>query len=237
MVVWVYAGGGHSELGIVPWLQAHFGQVTFLRRTPQISKPGPRLGVQTNVKVVGQTGSDLVSKIRNDLKKYWGVHNKEPRPQVILLLDDTDCAAPDDRDKALREAVVSSIDTSNLPSIVVALARPELEVWLLADWANTFEKNYRSCHVPMKRRLMEEGVNFNALEDFDCRCDTPTYRKLSETIADAFNMNCETSVRYSKSTDTPRLLIQANPINISEKCPRFKKFWLELNQCVKKTTD
>jgi len=68
VVVWVYAGGGQAELGIIPWLDRFFPGVRFERRTPQIRKPGPRPGIVTRHEVVGQTGTALDREIRTNSK-------------------------------------------------------------------------------------------------------------------------------------------------------------------------
>ena len=228
MVVWVYAGGGQAEIGIVPWLQRHFPKVSFQRRTPQIRKPGPRPGVITKSEVVGQTGKDLDKAIRNDLKSYWQKNSAD----VLLLLDDTDCEAPNVRDAALRTAVMNAVVEDEIPCLAVALALPELEVWLLADWQSTFQNKYRLCQTQMRKKLKDEGVDFDRLEEFDCRCGTTEYRKISVTIRDAFEVCCEGAPRYSKATDTPSLLMQAEPNTIASRCPNFKTFWNELNSCL-----
>ena len=231
MVVWIYAGGGQAELGIVPWLQRHFPGVNFVRRTPERRKPAPRPGVLSKKVVVGHTGKDLDLKIRRDLQTYW----QKNVANVLLLLDDTDCNPPKVRDTELRTTVLETIREEERPCLVVALAVPELEVWLLADWGNTFEKDYRQCHTQMRMKLVEEGVDFERLQEFDCRCNSTEYRKISETLRSAFEVCCGTSPGYSKDTDTRRLLLQTNPDTIASRCPEFKTFWNELKICLKNT--
>ena len=223
MVVWVYAGGGQAELGIIPWLQRHFPQITFERRMPQIRKPGPRPGGSVKPKVVGNTGSALDTEIRRNLQKYWGREVAD----ILLLVDDTDCAKPQERRASLNKVVVEAIP-SETPPILIALAVPELEVWLLADWENTFHKLYPQCQVPLRRSLQKEGVDFENLQGFDCFCDTPRYRKISEVLRNVFDVCCGPGPRYSKDTDTRRLLLEVNPEKVATHCPDFKVFWNEL---------
>jgi hypothetical protein len=222
--VWVYAGGGQAELGIVPWLERHFPAVTFQRKTPQFKKPGPRPGVAVQKEVVGQTGRALGSEIRSQLKRYWSAGPAD----LILVLDDTDCDLPEARANAHRLAVTESIPPDANPYVVIALAVQELEVWLLADWSQTFVLHHKRCYRELKNTLVQQGVDFNHPEQFDCKCGTQEYRKISEVLRDAFNHHCGERLRYSKDTDTRRLLMAARPEAISERCPHFKAFWNEL---------
>lgn len=220
VVVWVFAGGGEAELGIIPWLQRHFPDVRFERRTPQVRNPGPRPGGAVRPVVVGNTGAKLGSEIRSNLTTHWKVGSAD----VLLLLDDTDCSPPDRRDSALRAAIAESIPEPEIPPIAVALAVPELEVWLLADWANTFQRDRPACCHEMRRRLKADGVDFERPEAFDCRC-TAEYRKISETIRNAYEVCCGPGPRYSKDTDTRRLLSEVDPETVARRCPHFKSFW------------
>lgn len=232
LVVWVYAGGGQAEMAIVPWLETQFQGVDFKRRTPQIRKPGPKPGSIAKAQVIGKTGKDLNSEIKRDLEKYWA----KDAANVLLLLDDTDCENPIERRQSLQKVVTEAIAEQDIPCVAVALAVPELEVWLLADWGNTFQKGYPKCQHPMRRKLVEDGVDFDRLQEFDCRCDTAEYRKISETIRNAFEVCCGPGPRYSKDTDTSRLLLQTDPNIVTRKCPDFKLFWNELKSCLAKAS-
>jgi hypothetical protein len=166
--------------------------------------------------------------LRQNLQQHW----TKDAAQAALLLDDTDCESPEQRERSLRRAVEEALKPEK-PCTAVALAVPELEVWLLADWKNAFEKTYPSCQAAMRRRLTGEGVNFRRLEEFDCRCDTPDYRKISETLRFALEVCCGNAPGYSKATDTPRLLMQIDPDQVAARCPHFKAFWNELKSCLK----
>ena len=88
----------------------------------------------------------------------------------------------------------------------------------------------------MRRALVAEGVDFQDLENFDCRCGTTEYRKISETLRSAFLVCCGTSPGYSKDTDTRRLLMQADPQGVAKRCPHFKAFWHKLTTCMKQAS-
>jgi hypothetical protein len=113
----------------------------------------------------------------------------------------------------------------------VPLAVPEIEVWLIADWNNTLAKE-RGCNRVLMRKMLEvQQIDFEQPEQFDCYCGTAMYRKISFVLQDAHNMHCG-NTRYSKDTDTRRLLRQVDPKVLVERCPHFKRFWVELNRCL-----
>ena len=198
---------------------------------PQKIKPGSRPGVSTHKVVVGNTGIALATSIKLNLAEHW----KKGSADVLLLLDDTDCNKPIVRRESLQQAVNDGVAVDDLPCIAIALAVLELEVWLLADWQNAFAKNYGGFQVQMRDELKKEGVDFTNLESFNCRCkkdEGEKYRKISETLKEAFGEFCGTSPGYSKGTDTSRLLMQVDPAVVAQNCPHFKTFWIELKSCI-----
>ena len=223
MVVWVYAGGGDAEVGgFVPFLQQHLNCV-FERRTPR-PKPGPRPGVSI---YHGLTGTSFIAEMRLDLQKYW-----DGTAGAILVLDDTDQNAPAEHETLLRQAVIEilrpeggAVSTDTLP-IVIALAVPELEMWLLADWDNTFKKAFKSCYGAVQHELSSVNkVDFSAPENFSVFNEAGEYQKISQIIKDLIWHKSGKAVRYSKATDTPRLLQIIDPNIVKGKCPYFRSFW------------
>lgn len=221
--MWVYAGGGEAEVGgFVPFLQRHL-RCTFERRTPR-PKPGPRPGV---IIYSGNTGRSFTKEIRDDLLRYW-----DGSAQAILVLDDADIEDPTSRIAAIEAAVTEALAAKGsapavpAPEISIALAVPELEIWLLADWENTFKMAFGNCHSAVRHTLSTEwGVDFSHPENFRVIDADGQYRKISVIIQEVIRLKCETNPKYSKATDTPRLLLQSNPAAISRKCPYFRRFW------------
>lgn len=233
MVVWVYAGGGQAEFGLVPFFQRHFLGVTFERRTPQRQKPGPRPGV---IVPYGATGKYFQQILEEQVAAYW-VANVD----VILVFDDLDCDDAAAKTKSLRSSVQRGLEkaaaergVASIPKeIIVGFAVPEIESWIIADWRNTFEVRHNSCHTALKHTLSGEGVNFANVEAFDCRCGSPdTYRKISVVLQNAFNEACSRTIRYSKDTDTQALLTLADAAGIVRACPKFAAFWRTLQAAV-----
>jgi hypothetical protein len=222
VVVWVYAGGGEAEVdGFFPFLQRHFINCSFARRTPR-RPPGPRKGSSL---YSGLTGRSLLDEIRKDILDYW-----DGTPGAILLMDDTDQRVPNNHAALLRavatEALKEKAATGAAQPIIVALAVPELETWLLADWDNTFKKEFSQCAAAVQHELATtHKVDFSKPESFATSDDQGVYRKMSEILMDTINLKCTLRLNYSKATDTPRLLMRADPNVIKGKCPYFAEFW------------
>lgn len=240
MVVWVYAGGGYAEAdGIVPLLQQHFPSQNFARRTPAHRKPGPRLGAIASSdrgarRYAGNTGKSLLEEIKDDLKRFWQANGPA---DLILVLDDSDCDPdPDGRLETFEQTVRDGLTdagcaTENRPPIIPALAIPELETWLLGDWEQTFAREFPSCHRRLQQALSTKGLRTAAPESFNCRPSENVYIKLSEDVLlPALAQECE--VRFSKATDTPKLLLRIRPGEVKNRCPYFRKWWVSLeNYC------
>ncbi len=240
MVVWVYAGGGYAEAdGIVPLLQQHFPSQNFARRTPAHRKPGPRPGAIASSdrgarRYAGNTGKSLLEEIKDDLKRYWPVNGPA---DLILVLDDSDCdPEPDTRlgafELMVREGLMDAGCTlENHPPIIPALAIPELETWLLGDWEQTFAREFPACQKSLQQVLSRKGVKTAAPESFNCRPSPEVYIKLSEDVLLPALEEC-CLVRFSKATDTPKLLLRIRPEEVKKRCPYFRKWWVLLeNYC------
>jgi hypothetical protein len=232
--VWVYAGGGYAEAeGIVPLLKKHFAEVTFQRRTPAHRRPGPRpdVGIGTTTRgaraYAGNTGASFQREIKENLTQYW--HEDGPA-DVIVVIDDSDCNPPDALLETFQKTVMDSLNalgTNSLPPVVTGLAVPEIEVWLLGDWEMTFAKEYPRCEKSLQQELVRRGVKTSEPEAFDCRPDAQTYTKLSSDILlPALEEIC--AVRFSKASDTPKLLLRIRPEIVKTRCAYFRQFWVQL---------
>ncbi|WP_395139649.1 DUF4276 family protein [Armatimonas sp.] len=240
MVVWVYAGGGYAEASsIVPLLQQHFTGASFQRRTPAFRKPGPRPDVTASTERVarrfaGNTGKDLLNEIKGDLTRFWQTNGPA---DLILVLDDSDCDPdPDGRLGIFEQTVRDGLNDAgcaveNHPPIIPALAIPELETWLLGDWEQTFAREFPNCHRRLQQALSAKGLRTADPESFNCRPEGGEYIKLSEDVLlPALAQECE--VRFSKATDTPKLLLRIRPEEVKKRCPYFRKYWVSLeNYC------
>jgi hypothetical protein len=232
LVVWVYAGGGYAEAeGIVPLLKKHFADVTFQRRTPAHRRPGPRpsvveaRGART---YAGNTGVSFQKEIQENLK-YWF---EDGPADLIIVLDDSDCNPPDAILEGFEKTVTDSLNAMSaepLPPIVAGLAVPELEVWLLGDWEMTFGKAYPLCEKSLQQELVRRGVYTSEPEKFVCRPNQQTYIKLSsDVLLPAIEKIC--AIRFSKATDTPKLLLQIRPQTVKARCGYFRQLWGQLEK-------
>ncbi len=97
MVIWLFAGGGESELGeregdikgIVCFFEKHFSDFNFERITPVRNKRTPdRVKSNSAIDALGKTGEAFAKQIKaklDDKIKY------SYPPDAILIVDDLDC--------------------------------------------------------------------------------------------------------------------------------------------------
>ena len=238
MVVWVFAGGGESEIrGLIPLLAGQYLAHRFVRKSPVRPKPGPRPEsgrAQNRSRRArsghGRTGKSLASQLSMFLSKSL---KERENCDLILVLDDLDCHNPEDRREVFECAIHSVEDAAHLQSYI-CFASPEIEAWIVADWGNSIAKDgdFRQCHQRMRHWLStEKSVPFDRPEEFSsldpergsCR------DKLSDVLVES-SIQCSARARYSKGTHTPRFLRQISPEVVSRKCPHFRALHNRLSQ-------
>lgn len=233
--LWVYAGGGYAEVnGLLPFLMQRLPKFNVQRRTPALRRPGPRppTGKEAHPpakQYQGNTGTDLIKEVKEDIINHW-----DKTANLVLLLDDTDCDIQTEKRIGDLEAVVTDTlikkhgyTEETLPKIVVGLAAPELEAWILADWESTFKSKFGQCHSGLRYCLSSKHrITLEAPETFDCKDNEGKYKKISVCIIEAVQECCKTT--FSKNTDTARLLLSAKPDEIGKRCPHFRRFWVVL---------
>lgn len=117
MVVWVFAGGGVSEMtALVPFLYKHFSGCSFERKTPYRKKPGPKLGKPKARSSLGKTGKSLAEQIKSEL----AIALKSGFSDLILVIDDLDCNDAKTREKIFLDAIDSIPGTTEIVKQVVS---------------------------------------------------------------------------------------------------------------------
>lgn len=149
MIVWVFAGGGESEIsGLFPYLRNTFPNCQFELCTPIKSKPGakPRLG---KASPQGYTGKSLLGEIK---KRLRGKLNFKDSCELIAIFDDLDYPSTTNNILDFAEQKHQEFenflkqirqDYPELQTIkhVIGFAKPELESWVIADWDRTVGKD------------------------------------------------------------------------------------------------
>jgi len=221
VVVWVFAGGGESEVrGLIPFLQRNYTQHQFERKSPVRLKPGPKPTVQPGY---GLTGKGLVAQLTRILQAALST---DDRCDLLLVIDDLDCHAPSERRAKLNEAIDGMTKARTIER-VIGFAAPEVEAWLIADWEQTIaqDADFRGCHAAMRRWMStEKQVRFSTPEifsEYDPNKDACA-EKLSDILIEAAEHHCTRSA-YSKAIHTPRLLEQLSAQVVSRKCPLFRE--------------
>lgn len=228
MVVWVFAGGGESEVrGLIPFLQRNYSQHQFERKSPVRLKPGPKPTVQPGY---GLTGKGLVAQLARILQAALATGDL---CDLLLVIDDLDCHDPATRKVKLHEAVDSVAEARNIERMI-SFAAPEVEAWLIADWEQTVaqDADFRGCHTAMRQWMSKEKhVRFRTPETFseyDPNKDA-CVEKLSDILIEAAELHC-TRNAYSKAIHTPRLLERLSAHVVSRKCPLFCEIDHRLNE-------
>lgn len=231
MVVWVFAGGGDSEIrGLIPLLKEQFPTHTFVRKSPVKQKPRPRPFEETEQSrsiraraAHGRTGKGLANQLKSFLSSALRTGEK---CDLVLVLDDLDCHDPDAQRELFRKAIDSVNGATDLQSYV-GFASPEVEAWIIADWGNTIAKDadFRGSQQKVRHWLSTRGaVPFERPEEFsslDPKGDS-CLEKLSDTIVKS-SLQCAARARFSKGIHTPRFLKQISPEVVSGKCPLFRE--------------
>jgi hypothetical protein len=228
VVVWVFAGGGESEVrGLIPFLEENYGEHTFQRKSPIRRKPSPRPSAEPGYGRTGKSLADQIGKLLSESLKGQEDCN------LVLVIDDLDCHDPNARQQ-LFSAAVGQVGEASEISYFVGFASPEIEAWIVADWGNTVAKDpdFRGCHQEMQHWLStQRSVHFDDPETFS-HYDPDRkacHDKLSEAIVDS-SIECCERVRYSKATHTARFLRQLSTDVVSQKCPQFRKLHARLSQ-------
>ena len=229
MVVWLFAGGGESEVyGLIPqFLEKHFSNCKFERKTPIYKKPAGKRkpGVSYGY---GKTGKSLAVQIKERLQTAL---DNEEACDLILVIDDLDCRNKNKQAQMFLEAIDTVQNAATIKRLI-GFAAPELEAWLIADWDNTVAKHvdFRQSQKSMRWWLShEKNIQFDAPESFseydserDCCQD-----KLSEALIES-TQKYKCKEIFSKGEHTPLLLGQIDANVVSNKCPLFNELYKAL---------
>ncbi|WP_227789000.1 DUF4276 family protein [Nodularia sp. LEGE 04288] len=231
MVVWVFAGGGESEVrGLIPFLEKNFPGCQFERKTPVRNKPG---GKSNKEHSYGKTGQSLIEQIKIELPialKY-----QPNKCNLILVFDDLDCRNPIEQEEKILAAILSISESINIKTFV-GFASPELEAWIIADWSNSVAKHpdFKGRHQRMCQWLStEKSIPFDTPESFseydserDCCLEKLSQALVDSSVLDEFDSR---STRFSKGLHTPALLGYIDPDVVQRKCPLFREMYNYLN--------
>lgn len=244
LVIWLFAGGGESELGeregnikgIVCFFEKHFPDFNFERITPVRNKRTPdRVKSNPAIDALGKTGEAFAKQIKTKLDdkiKY------SCPPDAILIVDDLDCCCNLER-KLLFNDTVNQAGNGVFKEVrrIIGFAAPELEAWIIADWDNTiakhidFRQSQRAMlgHRTMREWLRNNEIFFDTPETFSFydECKHSCRDKLSELLIESSRQ--ANQIVYSKAKHTPFLLFNyLNPDVVAGKCPVFRDFFTQL---------
>jgi hypothetical protein len=226
VVVWVFAGGGETEVaGLIKFLQKLFPNYLFTRYTPFDST---KKGAKPNRKsTFGVTGKSLIQSIQQYLPVAF--LNEKHKPNLILVIDDLDCGDLNHQRQQFLDCITNIDKTENIERYI-AFAAPEIESWIIADWDHTLAKaeKFKAKHQRMRHWLStQKKVPFDQPESFgeydhnkkSCK------DKLSNLLIEASSQEIEDQGKeYKKSEDSPELLLRIEKEILVQKCRIFGDF-------------
>lgn len=226
MVVWVFAGGGETEVaGLIKFLQKLFPNYLFTRYTPFDST---KKGAKPNKKsTLGASNISLIQAIQKYLPLAF--LNEKHKPDLILVIDDLDCGDLNHQREQFLDCITNIDKTKNIDRYI-AFAAPEIESWIIADWDHTLAKaeKFKAKHQRMRHWLStQKKVPFDQPESFgeynhnkkSCK------EKLSNLLIEASSQEIEDQGKeYKKSEDSPELLLRIEKEILVQKCPIFGDF-------------
>lgn len=222
MVIWVFAGGGESEIeGLLPFLSTSYSQHSFERKAPVRIKPGPKPPPKIQPGY-GLTGSSFTKQIGIILQNAF---TRGHSCDLLLIIDDLDCHAMLERQEHFQAAIDEISDADNIERLI-CFASPEIEAWIIADWQNTLaaDADFRQYHASMRHWLSTQAnVSFENPEDFSeyAPSKNACTEKLSNVLIAASKLHPDCTT-YSKSLHTPRFVKGISPDTVSQKCPLFR---------------
>lgn len=219
----LYHSGGSTELGgLIQFLQKTHVQLRVYRKFPAQRKPGPKPTVRPPAPCPehqGITGTSLISMFFARLRSF------PPSESIIVLVDDADCRFRDMTKyhqwvQAIRKRA-SEILMREV-TLVVMLASPEIEAWLVADWGNSFGTQYPEVQKTLRYALSNHFNQYPSLEEFGLRApdDAGCADKLSEVITMQLR-DCSPSATYSKERHGSVMLQRIDPHKVAARCTRF----------------
>jgi hypothetical protein len=261
LVIWLFAGGGEAELGnrknndgIVNFFEKYFSNFKFERITPVRLKLSPQekkilansdnsaekeeIKKRVSINSLGKTGESLAKQITAKLED--AIEYKNPICDVILILDDLDCACHTNRTQLFNDAINKANNGAfKETKRIIAFAKPELEAWIIADWEDTIAEHldFRHNQLTMKDWLIGNNISFDSPENFSSFDENKKSckEKLSELLIESSQQPIKQFIgqaRYSKASHTPLLLHSyLNPDIVSQKCPLFREFFTQLQNC------
>jgi hypothetical protein len=237
-----FCTAGYTEAGgIKALLEKIHPDIAWERCFPAFDKPAPKLGRPLSTPRAedsGTTGRALVDRMMDRLAKYY--HGEACSFDVVVLIDDADCRfkAPD-ADAArwsgeLLARVRAAVERPAL-GFVALFASPEIETWLLADWAAGFGEEYAEIAAALRVHL-ERGIlgppPWRALEDYGGAYDPgrgSCAQKLSDDLNTALDQLAAAAggevareaYTYSKKVNGPRMLQRIRPEEVATLCTTY----------------
>lgn len=246
-----FCTGGHTETGgIEQFLQKINPRVRWGKCLPATLKP-PKFKRGLDARILarddeGDTGEALLNKMIERLQQHGFDYD------YLLVIDDADCRFNEGSTETFEsfhakwQAKIDETLGRHVPFYVL-FASPEVEGWLLADWDNSFKKEYPSRDYPQVEHELFRYIQSDILGE-QYREDIENFGgallrgactiKISTQIQNAFVAEELGSIllqypklRYNKNSNGSSMLKRIDPERVAGKCRRyFAPTYRELSQ-------
>ena len=176
MVIWVFAGGGISEVNaLIPFLKAKLRR----RFSAKSASPTETGSQATETSCSGKNGNELVKADQKNSQEDSYANSESC--DFILVIDDLDCHEIDRRKEALLNAVNSVPEAALLPddNKYVGFAAPEIESgssqtgrsrWLVIPTSDNVNKRCSIVCRTVRQLHFDDPENFSSYDEAKDAC-------------------------------------------------------------------
>jgi len=222
-IVGYFCTGGYTEVGGIQYfLEKINPNIQWERCFPTALKPNPkfkRIDSAPCSEHSGVTGNDLVQKMLERIRHPSFEHDH--RYDYILLIDDLDCRFYSKTNQDINEEIIDiagqvEAALGRKVNFKALFASPEVEVWFVADWTESFGKEYPKYQHRLRTIVNRIIRNYiSNIEQFGEPLENGSCKyKLSEIIQNGFS----SYVRYSKRINGGSMLKRIRPEVVERMC-------------------
>ena len=232
MKIGYFCTAGYTETGGIKQLLEKINpNVRWERCFPAVDKPYLARGRMNSTPIAshnGVTGGELVRMMHERLSRYY----KNSDYDGFLLIDDLDCRFPSNLAEGINLFVENQtaevqVSLGKPVNFYVLFASPEIEAWFIADWNNSFAKQYPGTIAFNLKQIISNYLLKdywdNNLELYGGNfVNNSCESKISSEIQDIFSevgVDADgNAYSYSKRIEGVDMLRRIEPERVSIKC-------------------
>ena len=230
-LVYVYATDSYTETTIKDFLRKINPQIRWVVRSPYLRKMPKKDYLSSGILPVltGRTGADLEVFMIEEIKEHLSILSE---CDAIVLEDDLDQRdSKEDQNEYLHKqqarlnATISGLSKTCKTRLICMYAAPEIETWLIEDWANSFgDTRLFDQQIATELRKSLNKMRDECGGNFECYSHHFT-EKFSDWIVSKiqqlsieFDIVNPDKASYSKMNHGAKFLRAIEPQRIESKC-------------------